>query len=175
MSAPLSAEDVTRVTAALAARGVRFAVDRGFGVDALVGALTREHRDLDLLVAPGALDATLEVLAGLGFVEPRPTARGGAECTNAKGQQVDVREDAAVLAPGFVSTGSLGGVTLPCVSATHQLARRAAARIRDNDLAAIELLHQRLGVPLPAGLPPLALVRARLALRRFVRRLLGRR
>src|SRR5581483_5148838 len=44
--------DVVRVLDRLAAAGVQWRVDGGWGIDALVGRQTRVHRDLDLAVRP---------------------------------------------------------------------------------------------------------------------------
>src|SRR3954462_9576165 len=60
----MSAAEVLRVLAVLE----RAWVAGGWGVDALVGEQTREHRDLDLAIdADGEADA-LATLAGLGYV-----------------------------------------------------------------------------------------------------------
>jgi lincosamide nucleotidyltransferase A/C/D/E len=43
-------------------------IDGGWGIDALVGEQTREHRDLDLVVAQSTLEATASALGTLGYV-----------------------------------------------------------------------------------------------------------
>ena len=55
-------------------------VDGGWGIDALVGEQTREHDDLDLVVAQSTLEAAASVLGALGYfhdatVEPGLPAR----------------------------------------------------------------------------------------------------
>jgi lincosamide nucleotidyltransferase A/C/D/E len=44
----MTLEDVVEVLAALDAGGIDYWVDGGWGIDALLGRQTREHRDLDL-------------------------------------------------------------------------------------------------------------------------------
>lgn len=173
--APLSALDVVHIINTLRARGVNVCVDRGFGIDALVGEVTRSHRDLDLLVAPGELTSATTVLAELGFDVARAEDGAAAKFCNTMGHFVDVRADAAVLTPGFVSLGSLDGRVVPCVSAIHQVERRMAGRLRENDVHALSTLRTRLGVALPHGLPPLWLLRVSLSARQLARRALGRR
>jgi lincosamide nucleotidyltransferase A/C/D/E len=62
-----SAADVTLVLELLAGAGVDARVSGGWGVDALWGAQTREHRDLDLAVTADRLQVALDTLAGSGF------------------------------------------------------------------------------------------------------------
>jgi lincosamide nucleotidyltransferase A/C/D/E len=59
--------EVLAVTTALQEAGARFWVAGGWGVDALVGRVTRPHRDLDLAVAAEDLERAVERLAVLGY------------------------------------------------------------------------------------------------------------
>ena len=51
----MTLEDVLKVLAALDAGGIDYWVDGGWGIDALLGRQTREHRDLDLGVGLDAV------------------------------------------------------------------------------------------------------------------------
>lgn len=178
MSGParvLDGAEVARVVGAMQRLGLTVCVDRGFALDALVPGLARPHQDLDVLVAPGELPAAVAALAAAGYRADAAQPAASRRCVDDAGRCVDVGEDAAVLAPGFVVQGRLADASVPCVSAPQQMARRARGRIRDKDLAVIQTLHQRLGVALPRDLAPLALLRLRLGLRRFVKRCMGRR
>src|ERR1022692_2164811 len=64
----MRAEDVIAVLDALDGAGVRFWIGGGWGVVALAGRQTREHRDLDLAVQAEDLPACLAVLSDLGYV-----------------------------------------------------------------------------------------------------------
>ncbi|MGN6742706.1 MAG: nucleotidyltransferase domain-containing protein, partial [Amnibacterium sp.] len=64
--ATLDAGAALRLYGALAAAGVRCTVVGGWGVDALLGAATRDHHDLDVLVDVTELPALLAALPGLG-------------------------------------------------------------------------------------------------------------
>src|SRR3954469_14412926 len=59
---------VLEVLSALEAAGCRAWVARGWGVDALVGAQTREHRDLDLAFDAAGEPLALQALGALGYV-----------------------------------------------------------------------------------------------------------
>ena len=60
-------DDALQVLGALETDGVRHWVAGGWGVDALVGEQTREHRDLDLAVDADDLDRCLATLGRLGY------------------------------------------------------------------------------------------------------------
>ena len=59
---------MVRVLDRLDEDGVPLCVAGGWGVDALVGRPSRDHRDLDLLIDAAAFDAAVDTLAGLGYV-----------------------------------------------------------------------------------------------------------
>lgn len=63
----ISASEARAVLDALDAVGADPRIAGGWGVDALVGRQTREHRDLDVLVLAPRLEAALEALRGRGF------------------------------------------------------------------------------------------------------------
>jgi len=62
-----SAADVRSILSALRRQGIDPGVSGGWGVDALAGRQTRDHRDLDLSVPAEHLDRALFALTGLGF------------------------------------------------------------------------------------------------------------
>jgi hypothetical protein len=64
----VDAEDVIQVLDALDAAGVRHWVGGGWGVAALAGRQTRQHRDLDLNIDAADLGRCLAALGGLGYV-----------------------------------------------------------------------------------------------------------
>ena len=63
----MRAEDVIEVLDTLDGAGVRHWVGGGWGVAALAGRQTREHRDLDLAVDADDLDCCLRELDQLGY------------------------------------------------------------------------------------------------------------
>ena len=72
-----SGADVLQILAELSGAGVLARLVGGCGVDALVGRQTREHRDLDLVVAAQQLDRALAALSRPAWSPPWPllTAR----------------------------------------------------------------------------------------------------
>ncbi len=62
------ARSVLEVVSALSDAGCRAWIAGGWGVDALAGQQTREHRDLDLALDASGEEAALQALAALGYV-----------------------------------------------------------------------------------------------------------
>jgi lincosamide nucleotidyltransferase A/C/D/E len=65
----MTASDVVEVLGWLRAAAVDVWLDGGWGVDALVGEETREHKDLDLIVRDTHEARMREVLADHGFAQ----------------------------------------------------------------------------------------------------------
>lgn len=73
----MTADDVIRTLDGLAGAGVECWVDGGWGVDALLGRQTRDHSDLDLVVAVEHVDHARAWLTDAGYTVIRdwlPTA-----------------------------------------------------------------------------------------------------
>src|SRR3712207_9064440 len=74
-------------------KGITAWVDGGWGIDALVGEQTREHADLDVVVAQCRLDAAISALRTLGYehdtiVEPGLPSR--VVLVDAHGRHIDL-------------------------------------------------------------------------------------
>src|SRR5918992_4742485 len=63
----MDARSVLSVVANLQQAGMRVWLDGGWGVDALVGEQTREHDDLDCVIALSDVPIARDALAALGF------------------------------------------------------------------------------------------------------------
>jgi len=129
-------EDVVQVLDALDAANLRQWVAGGWGVDALVGWQTRDHRDLDLLVDYARFDDCLTILERLGYAPETDWLPLRLECAAPGGRWVDVHpvsfddEGGAVLGdrggahfdfpPTAFAVGTLNQRLVPCLSAAHQ-------------------------------------------------------
>ena len=72
----ITAPEALAILDALAEAGIEAWVDGGWGVDALLGEQTREHEDLDLVIALDDGGKAAEALSVLGFAlteDERPT------------------------------------------------------------------------------------------------------
>jgi lincosamide nucleotidyltransferase A/C/D/E len=170
----MTVSDVIDVLDRLDAAGVSVWLDGGWGVDALLGAQTRPHVDLDLALARSDLERAANALLGAGFghaqaSEPGLPARyvlrdrGGREVdlhpllfdTGGNGwQQLSPsgRAWGCYEADGLAATGTIGGRQVRCLSAELQVRFRRGYEWSDRDEHDIRLLAEAFELPLP---PPL--------------------
>jgi lincosamide nucleotidyltransferase A/C/D/E len=136
-------------------------VDGGWGVDALVGAQTREHGDLDLGIVRPDLDAAIELLGTLGYVVTDDRYRQvTVQLTHAEGHRVDLHPSTPVYGGGTEQsdfdgatfhipppvTGRIGGQTVRCMPPEIHLRTHSGYELRQQDLHDLALL-QTLGQP----------------------------
>jgi lincosamide nucleotidyltransferase A/C/D/E len=128
----------------------------GWGVDALVGGQTREHRDVDLAIDAEQEASALAALRRLGYeveTDWRPArvelAAGGLRwvdlhpvCFNGHGhgRQVDLDGGFFEYPSDCFVTGRLGGRSVPCLSAEQQLRLGMGYGLRDVDRHDVEQL-----------------------------------
>ena len=141
--------EVLAVLDAVRSTGCRFWLEGGWGVDALVGRQTRPHRDVDVDFDAAYEDEVLQALSLLGYsieTDWRPNrvelAASGSRWVDLHPLVIDDNGDArqAALDGGWhefhrswFTTGSLGGVTVPCVSAEAQRVFRTGYELRTVD------------------------------------------
>ncbi len=142
-------DEVLRVLDALEGRRVRCWVAGGWGVAALAGAQTRPHRDLDLAVHADDLGPALDALADLGYrretdwlpvrVEYAAHGRGWVDvhpvAFDAAGHGRQAGLDGAHFdyPPDALTTGTVSGRAVPCLSVAQQRAFHAGYPLRDQD------------------------------------------
>ncbi len=143
----MNADDVVRVTVALADADVRFWIGGGWGVDALLGYQTRPHRDLDLVLAHEQLDTACLVL------EPAGYSPHGGLAEHVPGALLPERrplEDRRLLlldlhpvdlatwppvatADSPFAAGAIDGTPVPCLSASLQREARRGYTLEAED------------------------------------------
>jgi lincosamide nucleotidyltransferase A/C/D/E len=154
----MSLSDVMAVLAAVRSVGCRLWLEGGWGIDALVGHQTRPHRDVDLDFDAAFEDDLLDVLAGLGYAVETDWRPNRVELTAAGGRRVDLHPlaiDASgnarqaaldggwhVFDRSWFTTGSLGGVPVPCVSVEAQRLFHSGYALRAVDLLDLSALDQ---------------------------------
>jgi lincosamide nucleotidyltransferase A/C/D/E len=161
----ISAERAAPLLERLALAGVRAIVDGGWGVDALLGRQTREHDDLDLVVALADCPRVLAALAPLEFAireDERPVrcviasprderldlhtvtfdAQGGGVQPQPNGGSFRYPPE------GFVA-GEIGGRPVECVSAPVQLLCHLGYDATEKDARDVLALCERFGLRVP--------------------------
>jgi lincosamide nucleotidyltransferase A/C/D/E len=165
----MNGRDVVEVLDRLRSAGVRFWVDGGWGVDALLGEQTREHEDLDLVVEREVCERAATVLRALGFAhdaEEQPGLPARFVLRDARGRRVDLHPvvfgpDGNAWQPlpggawgaypddGLQGTGEIEGQPVPCITADLQLRHHLGYGWDENDRHDMELLAERFDVALP--------------------------
>ncbi len=163
----MDARSVLSVVATLQQAGMRVWLDGGWGVDALVGEQTRDHDDLDCVIALSDAPIARDAVAVLGFavsLDELPTrfvmrdrsdrridfhtvtfdATGGAT------QQLQDGTFVPYPAEGFSGSGQVAGVRVACLTATVQSLHHLGYDPDEKDHHDMRLLAERCGIDLPA-------------------------
>jgi lincosamide nucleotidyltransferase A/C/D/E len=138
-------------------------LDGGWGVDALLGEVTRPHEDVDLVVELLALPDAFKVLGTLGFTVMEDLSPVRVVLQTADGRRADLHpvtfaedgtgwqigaspdgSDCPYPPDGFCEGRILGRV-VPCISFELQLAHHNGYEPRDRDRQDIALLVSRFG------------------------------
>jgi lincosamide nucleotidyltransferase A/C/D/E len=146
----MRAEDVIMVLGMLDGAGVRHWVGGGWGVAALAGRQTREHRDLDLAVDAEDLERCWQVLGQLGYaaetdwlpvrMELRASGARWVDVhpvhfdEDGHGRQPDLDGGHFDYPPAAFTAGSIGGRLVPCLSAQQQRRFRTGYEHRQQDI-----------------------------------------
>jgi lincosamide nucleotidyltransferase A/C/D/E len=148
--------EVERVLDVLDAAKIRYWVAGGWGVAALVGAQTREHRDLDLAVDSDDLVTCLQCLAtlgyqretdwlpvrveytapGLGWIDVHPVTFDDA----GHGRQEGLGGGHFDYPPDAFTVGRVQGRVISCLSLRQQRAFHSGYEPRSQDLHDLEKL-----------------------------------
>ncbi len=163
----MDAAGVLSVVVTLEHAGVRVWLDGGWGVDALIGEQTRDHDDLDCVIALSDAPIARDALAILGFalsLDQLPTrfvvrdrsdrrvdfhtvafdAAGGAT------QQLQDGSLAPYPSQGFSGSGYVAGVRVSCLTAAVQTLHHLGYDPDEKDHHDMRLLADRFDIDLPA-------------------------
>ncbi|MFF7444744.1 MULTISPECIES: nucleotidyltransferase domain-containing protein [unclassified Streptomyces] len=160
----MTADDVLAVLALLRRAEVEVWVGGGWGIDALVGERTRDHRDLDLMHRREQEPTVVAALAGAGFVESldrRPvrfvmTAPGGREidlhplvfAEDGSAEQASFEPEQPFRYPASAfTTGTIGTTPVPCLSAEQQVHFHQGYDPTESDRHDMAQLRRAFGIP----------------------------
>jgi lincosamide nucleotidyltransferase A/C/D/E len=149
---------------------IRVWLDGGWGVDALLRTQTRAHKDADIILAVADVPRLQGLLAKEGFATREGEPPNSFVLANGAGLEVDVHavtfddcgngvyrmqngEDWIYPAEGFSGRGSVGGVSVRCLSPAAQVLCHAHGYVPvEKDFRDMESLERRFGVELPPQL-----------------------
>jgi lincosamide nucleotidyltransferase A/C/D/E len=143
-------------------------LDGGWGVDALLGEQTRDHEDMDVVIARRDAHRARELLRPLGFMEDIGAVPGlpaRLVLRDARGRQVDlhlIMRDAdrngwqqlddgtwgRYDADGLEATGLIAGHSVRCITAELQLCHHRGFDWKPTDRADMTQLAERFGLAL---------------------------
>ncbi len=163
----MAARDARRLYDWLEEAGVEVWVDGGWAVDALLGAQTRRHADLDLALETRLVERLREVLVERGFRDvPRDDSRPwNFVLGDEAGLEVDVHaftfdangdgvygppEDGAFYrADALTGQGVIDGRRVRCISADWLVRFHSGYRLTEKDVLDVTALCERFGIALP--------------------------
>ncbi len=162
----MHAQDVIQVVGSLHNAGIRVWLDGGWGVDALVEEQTREHDDLDCVIALSDAPLAQDALAGLGFALAHDELPTRFVVRDAADRRIDFHtvtfdpaggatqrlQDGSLGAypgEGFSGTGRIGGVEVAWLTAAVQVLHHLGYDPDEKDDHDMRLLADRLGIGLP--------------------------
>jgi lincosamide nucleotidyltransferase A/C/D/E len=154
----MTVSEVLAVLDAVRSSGCRFWLEGGWGVDALVGDQTRPHRDVDVDFDAAYEALVLERLADLGYsietdwrpnrVELAAPGRGWVDLhplvidENGDARQASHDGGWHEFPSSWFTTGTLGGMTVPCISIEAQRIFHSGYELRQVDLDDLANLDQ---------------------------------
>ena len=166
----MTAESVLEILAILERAGIEVWLDGGWGIDALLGAQTRPHRDLDVILCAADAPRLEEALRTAGFTRRPGGSPTGFVVADPGGREVDVHGivfDSAGFGvfrlpdgrswpfppSAFGGEGRVAGRKVRCLSAEAQVQCHGQGYApTEKDLCDMERLQARFGVVLPLAL-----------------------
>jgi len=161
----MTAEDVLAFLDLMDAHGVRIWLDGGWAVDACLGAQTRPHADLDIVVEERGTATAVAALTGRGYRPvPRPdTTAWNFVLGDAGGRQVDFHvivldehgdgvygpHGACYRAAALAGTGTVAGREVRCISPEWLVRFHTGYDVDETDWADVSRLCERFGIPVP--------------------------
>jgi lincosamide nucleotidyltransferase A/C/D/E len=163
----MTADDVLGFLALMQAQGVRVWLDGGWAVDACLGAQTRRHADLDIVVEEGDVAAATAALRARGYAPvPRDDTRAwNFVLGDDAGHQVDFHvivldaQGHGIYGPrehgnrypaeALAGTGTVNGRPVACVAPEWLVRFHTGYDVDATDWADVSALCARFGIPIP--------------------------
>ena len=166
----MTAEALVDLLRLFESAGIEVWLDGGWAVDALLGAQTRPHKDVDIILRVADLSKLREILASRGFEIRDGGTESNFVLADSSGLEVDVHaivfdrdgngvyrmangSDWIFPAAGFNGRGIVAGFRVRCLSPEVQVLCHAHGYVpTEKDLRDMALLQARFGVELPPHL-----------------------
>ncbi|MHB1450128.1 MAG: nucleotidyltransferase domain-containing protein [Bellilinea sp.] len=158
----MTAKDVIEIVQLFSQHHIDICIDGGWGVDALLGAQTRPHADLDIAMPHKDVALARRLLGESGFVDmPRGDTR---ECNfvmgDDRGRLIDIHtytfDERGHLTFGVPypidslhGSGSVNGYPVKCITPEWMVKFHTGYPLDDNDYRDVKALCQRFGIAIP--------------------------
>lgn len=147
--------------------GIEIWIDGGWGVDALLGAQTRPHADLDIVIQQRDVAKLRELLEALGYadVERDDTSPWNFVLGDDEGHEVDVHAivfdgegnglygppEKGVMYPAAAlsGAGTIAGQTVRCISAEWMVRFHTGYELHESDYMDVSALCKQFGIDYP--------------------------
>jgi lincosamide nucleotidyltransferase A/C/D/E len=160
--------DVVRVLDALDHVGAKVWLDGGWGVDALIEEQTRDHDDLDLVIASESSAPAIAALQRVGYTMAQDDRPMRFVLAAANDRRIDFHpvvfnqdgsavqkeagfrgDDAYYPAAGFSGSGAVAGHRVACLTPALLVLHHTGYEPAEKDRHNVRLLCERFGIPLP--------------------------
>jgi lincosamide nucleotidyltransferase A/C/D/E len=156
----MTAADAIELYAELQALGINVWIDGGWGVDALLGAQTRPHKDLDIAIEGKDVSRLTAALKARGYREVIRHSQWNFELSDDCGRQVDVHSfvlgsdgnvEKGVMYPteSLTGTGTISGHAVRCVSPEWMVKFHSGYELKEKDFKDVSALCEKFGIKLP--------------------------
>ncbi|MCL2555201.1 MAG: amino acid transporter [Actinomycetia bacterium] len=159
----MTAEDVLSLLGLARQAGADLWIGGGWGIDALLGEQTRPHRDVDVMHRQEHEPVLLAALTAAGFTETLDWRPVRFVVTGPRGLEIDLHplefaadgsaeqasldpERPFVYPASCFVTGTIGGSTVPCLSAEQQAYFHQGYEPAERDLHDMARLRERFGI-----------------------------
>ena len=160
--AEMDAREVVALLKLFGTHGIEVTVDGGWAVDALLGAQTRPHDDLDIALRHRDVPALRKLLEERGYVDVPSADRW--ECNfvmgDPAGHRVDIHSyefddkgnnvfGVAYIPEHLTGTGTIDGRPVKCICAEWLVKFHSGYPLDADDIRDVKALCERFGIPLP--------------------------
>lgn len=163
----ISGKDVVALVGLLKRERLAYWIAGGWGIDALLGRVTRDHHDLDLHIDLNQVEDVTSLLEALGYTTSIDQSPIRIEMTHPSGKVVDLHPlrigsdgsghgpmfdggSWSISSAGLNAHGSIEGVTVACVSVAEQIRDHCEFEPRTIDRDDMGLLAREFGISLPS-------------------------
>jgi lincosamide nucleotidyltransferase A/C/D/E len=156
----MEAEEVIALYTLFEKNGITVWIDGGWGVDALLGEQTRQHKDLDIAIQSKDVVKLQRILHDKGYKKFREDSIWNIVFRDEKGCEIDYHAfvvdengdiiDGIMYPPqSLIGTGVINGYTVKCIEPKHMIEFHSGYELKEKDFQDVSALCKKFDIPLP--------------------------